>query len=1248
MARVTAALAGIAGRRFASVAQLSRNRRTAWLMSCAVSWLVCVPFFGPLAALVGLLVPGLAFSPQVANLEFVLRHHAAKDIRFTWAWRQLIALEQLVLTALLTGVTAASLLLVQPLEPLYRWTLSATAVLLYLGTVAFTGVGLERSGGRAGEAESSRTRVLERFLALGAATTAAGLGAFAWAVRRIVLPVAYGELEFAKRWQPLADGYAWLDGQIHTSLAGPSFEQSYWPLLPAGAGLVAGLATLAAREAAVRAATARIPFANEELGSGGKVFLSYSRRDTDFARSVTDRLEGHVREIWVDWQAIKPSEKWRRSIADGIRESDAMVVLVSRSSLASPYCWDEVRQAIEERKRILPVVIEAELATGTTAALREAGWDELTEFQRLDMSRPERFEEDVRRVVAFTAQEHRWVSGHTRLGLQAHEWWESGRSDGFLLREDELRAARWLRDYVPNDPSFRAELTEQQHRFIEASGQALRRRRLRFRTAVVSVLLVLAGLSSLVVAVQSQAETQRRQTLSRALVVASANQSGGRIDTSSLLAAAAYGTYDTAEARNAMADRLTRFNHAVKVLPGLGEGGAAVQGFAFSADGSTLAVELTNGTTQVWDTGDWHLRGTLRGVLPNERGRGMSADGRLVALLSGTRITVTDTTTMRETASFDLMEGTALVATWTGGLSADGRTLVGDGNWLAQIWSVPERREVSQRYCLAMSLSPSGRWAWCQQDGETWLRDLQAPDAGNDTHIADNPTIEGWTAADEPVADHDGSAEVVPAGGHGQPWRPEQGWLARTMQAVSEDGRRVLLRKGTELQFAVWDLQGRTKVGDVSADQLTKDGKAVSGPATDEQLATLMGTASTDGMVLTSGGDNDSGAVQPVESAAPGRPIALTADGRRAAGRTESGTLAVWDRGPGGRFVSQIPVDGLKAPHLFSAVSPDGGTVAMVDGTALRLFDIRTGRVVREPIRLSGTGQLIAYSRDGSQLAVSELITAADATKSDRRMRALVEVFALPSGAREAVLDSPSHSDSRESVNGLAFAPDGRRLYVGVQQAMAVYVWDLTSGQVVHRWATSGYLDAMALSPDGRWLATVDRQYVLTQWDTTTGKAVWSTSPAAAYAVTFSQDGRALVAPSTDLRSLVIRDASTHQQVGTQLDIGYQIRSVQVTSLTGVAVVTLDASVDGGAVQLWDLQHHTRIGPVVARVGSNGSVEQLTADGTRAVAVADGTVFSALVDPSAWKNSLCALVGRPLLRREWTTTAPKERYLPTC
>lgn len=405
------------GKRPARVREFRRSRRAAWAAACAVTWTVCYPFFGPVVSLMALVVPSLVFSSVLANCGLVLRNRGVKRLTVDWSWRRLAAPEAWLPPVQLAVVAALGGHMVQRLGPASLWIYAVLDVLLALSWHAAAGL---RVGVR-GETEDRRIPTPERVMALSALAGAVGMGVAAWAVRLLVLPITYGEATPGPRWRSVTWVYAWLDEQIGNSLFGPSFEQPYCPLLPAGAALVSGLVAAAARQAADRAGAVRNPFARAEDGTGGKVFLSYSRGDTDFARALTEALHGRVRDVWVDWQAIKPSERWRKSISDGIRESDALMVLISPKSLASPYCWEECRQAIEGRKRILPVIIDAELSSGAGAALREAGWEELTAFQRLDMSEPDRFDEGVHHIAAFTAQEHRWVSGHTRLGLQAHD-----------------------------------------------------------------------------------------------------------------------------------------------------------------------------------------------------------------------------------------------------------------------------------------------------------------------------------------------------------------------------------------------------------------------------------------------------------------------------------------------------------------------------------------------------------------------------------------------------------------------------------------------------------------------------------------------------------------------------------------------------------------------------------------------------------------------------------------------------------
>jgi hypothetical protein len=44
------------------------------------------------------------------------------------------------------------------------------------------------------------------------------------------------------------------------------------------------------------------------------VFISYSRRDTDFVKVLHQALEESNKETWIDWQGIAPTTEWWKEI----------------------------------------------------------------------------------------------------------------------------------------------------------------------------------------------------------------------------------------------------------------------------------------------------------------------------------------------------------------------------------------------------------------------------------------------------------------------------------------------------------------------------------------------------------------------------------------------------------------------------------------------------------------------------------------------------------------------------------------------------------------------------------------------------------------------------------------------------------------------------------------------------------------------------------------------------------------------
>ena len=87
------------------------------------------------------------------------------------------------------------------------------------------------------------------------------------------------------------------------------------------------------------------------------IFISYSRKDLDFAQKIVDALAANDLDTWIDWKSIPKGEDWEQEIYRGVEEADAFLFLISPDSVTSEMCNKEIAHAMKNGKRILPIVI---------------------------------------------------------------------------------------------------------------------------------------------------------------------------------------------------------------------------------------------------------------------------------------------------------------------------------------------------------------------------------------------------------------------------------------------------------------------------------------------------------------------------------------------------------------------------------------------------------------------------------------------------------------------------------------------------------------------------------------------------------------------------------------------------------------------------------------------------------------------------------------------------------------------------
>ena len=88
------------------------------------------------------------------------------------------------------------------------------------------------------------------------------------------------------------------------------------------------------------------------------IFISYSRKDSEQALSLAERLRAEGMSVWIDQQGIEAAKSWSKEIVQAIDECSVVLVLVSVHSVASVNVAREVSIASEANKHILPVSID--------------------------------------------------------------------------------------------------------------------------------------------------------------------------------------------------------------------------------------------------------------------------------------------------------------------------------------------------------------------------------------------------------------------------------------------------------------------------------------------------------------------------------------------------------------------------------------------------------------------------------------------------------------------------------------------------------------------------------------------------------------------------------------------------------------------------------------------------------------------------------------------------------------------------
>ena len=87
------------------------------------------------------------------------------------------------------------------------------------------------------------------------------------------------------------------------------------------------------------------------------IFVSYSRRDTDFAKRLAADIQESGFEVWWDQSEMQGGSRWAEKTEDAIEKARIFLAVLSPSSVASEYCRDEQNYALNLKKKIIPLLL---------------------------------------------------------------------------------------------------------------------------------------------------------------------------------------------------------------------------------------------------------------------------------------------------------------------------------------------------------------------------------------------------------------------------------------------------------------------------------------------------------------------------------------------------------------------------------------------------------------------------------------------------------------------------------------------------------------------------------------------------------------------------------------------------------------------------------------------------------------------------------------------------------------------------
>lgn len=1025
-----------------------------------------------------------------------------------------------------------------------------------------------------------------------------------------------------------------------------------------------------------------------------EVFISYSRKDKEFVRRLDEALKSRGRDAWVDWEDIRPTEEWMQAIYAAIEGADTFVFVLTPDSVASEVCGREIAHAAAHNKRMVPIVARNVNAGTVPETLAKLNW--------IFFRESDDFEKATDTLISALDTDLEWVHAHTRLLTRAIEWEAKGKSNSFVLRGEDLRAAeQWLAEAGAQKDR---QPTPLQTEYIIASRKAAARRQRIVSGAVTLALIVSIALTVIALTQRQRAIAQknladkRRAEAERATQVALSRQLAAQsellrnqhptfLQRSVLLAAEAMHRF-------ASIDGQVVLHAGVSLLPrrlAQMEHDRDVRCVAMAIDGKYAVSGSEDGTARVWEVPSGKLLsrlehgGAISAVLIANDGNYVSTQGRTKARRAAVRLwrvpsgeLITQIPQADGAIAFSPDSKRFAVAT---SVATSGGLLIYDPAAGKKSFSISGNAPHALAFTSDSRRLTNGERVWNADTGEEVSRfQFQADEDDQVRATAFSPDDKFV------VTGTGGQLAFLWDAANGQRLKTfrqkrQKSYAAledlfrhdfRMTVSFSQNGK-YLATAGGDIQARVWEIEGQKEMATLSHQNIvswaafTGDGQQVLTTGMD---GTVRLWEALSGHELTRITDEHEGQQESEASSTSSGKYVVVGAGRR---------VSLWESAPG--RVSRRLVH--KTAVTDVTFSRDGTLLASCDTTTARVWDVASGESIAPPmiqqepnIGSSMRDQLksVKFSADGKLLGTAN---------GDNTAR----IWDVSSG-NEIV---------RLSLNGSAytasFSPDGKFFVTassGDKADVDINLWNGPDWHLAFQekgWGTL-YIPAL-LSPDGKLLAIADKNK-LRILEVTNRKQILSVNCQDLLTFAFSLDSKC-IATADEKGTVLITEITSGQRMATFKHEGavgtYNLPNVSPMSIVfspdgkyvatgsgGMAVIwewksekevrrfpheadvtalsyssdgTTLATAAGNDARVWDVAS----GEELARVSHDQAVIRavFSPDGkTLATAGNDGVVQLSLWRSQDMLDEACARLTRNLTPEEWHQYLGDQPYGKTC